>query len=416
MHNKKLHYTLAGIITCSLFYLMILCNVALAGDLKSFRIGVYVNGDTHPQNLPASRMMADMAGHGITRAILLTKQYMELAPQGLNTLAKQWGIELWIGNIRAGDPTDESNMRMMIKLVNSYPDPDAVTGWYADDEVELNYDPARNPGIEKKIRDFVSLIRKLDPKRKTIVNHDARTHQWGGRFMNLGEDISSCSVFWANQYATKFLQKTMDTYHKAYGKNAPPLIFVYGAQSTNTFTSPENMSGAGLEGVTIPELQAIKTGADITDYIMTAHKLGASGASFYIYDGYYDSKYYTLVDERGRSVDGKMEAIQDAADQIAKSEGRPTLKLDVKLEGNAQVITVNPSTCISVKVEISNNGGYTWTPIKGFSKSGGTVKYTPPHTPLIRSYWGMIRARCFDGTKYSQWRVWNVYPWSEPKM
>lgn len=415
MHFCINQSTLTRIIIYSLFALMIPNNVVIAGA-KSFSIGVYVNGDTHPQNLSASRMMADMAGHGISRAILLTKQYMELAPQGLNSLAKQWGIELWIGNIRAGDVTDESNIRMMIKLVNSYPDSDAVKGWYAEDEVELNYDPARNPGIEKQIRDFVSLIRKLDPKRKVIINHDARTRQWDGRFMKLGEDISSCSVFWANHYATKYIQKTMDTYHKAYGQSASPLILVYGAQSTNTFTSPDNMTQAGLEGATLEDLQAIKTRSDITDYIMTAHKLGASGASFYIYDGYYDSKYYTLVDERGRSVNGKMEGIQDAADQIAKAEGRPSLNLDVKMEGASQIITITPSSCISIKVELSNDGGYTWSKVAGFDKSGGSVKYTIPHSPLLRSYWSMVRAQCFDGKKYSQWKVWNVYPWSEPKM
>lgn len=401
---------------------ILIMSVLLVGTTRAraegrgdFCIGVYVNGDSHPQNLPPSRMAADWAAHGITRAVLLTKQYMQLAPQGLNSLAKQWGIELYIGNIWAGTSEDERNMRMIINLVNSYPDSDAVKGWYAGDEVEMSQDPASDPTIEEKLRGFVAMIRELDPNRKVIVNHDARTQKWGGRFASLGEDESWCSVYWANHCAAGYLNKTMAVHHAAYGDAAIPLTFVYGAQSTNTFPAQQNATDAGLEGVTLEQLKATPTRADIADYIMTAHKLGASGASFYVYDGYYDWTFYTLVDARGRSVDGKMEGIRDAVDQIAARAGRPSLTLNVEHDDRSLDIRVKTEPgqrpVESVGVDISYDGGYTWQRVSDFEPQGGAMKYTIPCHPIQRPYWSMLRARCFDGSQYSLWSLWNVYPW-----
>jgi hypothetical protein len=400
---------------------MLLCAApgAFAAGQREFRIGVYVNGDTHPQNLPASRMMADLAAHGITRAVLLTKQYMQLAPQGLHSLAKQWGIQLFIGNIRAGEGADEANMRMLIDLVNSRPDADAVAGWYADDEVEGAHDPAREPDYEAQLRRFVAMIRRMDPGRKVIVNHDARTAKWGGRFVRAGEDESWCSVFWANHFAEGHLRTTMGAHRAAYGASARPLTFVYGAQSTNKFGAESELPTAGLRGATLADLKAVSTRADITDYVMTAYRLGASGASFFVYDGYYDWTYYTLVDERGRSVEGKMEGLRDAADRIAADRGRPTLELQVASSSPALDIAVvtrpGADPVRRTSVQISYDGGYTWSSVPGFGAKGGKMHFVVPHGPIQRGYWSMVRARCFDGTRTSLWSVWNVYPASAPR-
>ena len=263
------------------------------------------------------------------------------------------------------------------------------------------------------------MIRRLDPHRRVIVNHDARTQGWGGRFASLGEDESWCSVFWANHYATEFLRKTMAVHRAAYGEKAMPLTFVYGAQSTNTFNAEQNIIDAGLAKVKLADLKALTTRADITDYILTAFKLGASGASFFVYDGYYDWTFYTLVDARGQSVNGKMEGIRDAADQIAATEGRPGLGLEVKEGGTDLSITIAtlPKTGAvkSVQVELSHDGGYTWMAIGGFGPTGGMVKHTVANPPLQRPYWSMVRARCFDGQNYSLWSVWNVFPWRAPR-
>jgi hypothetical protein len=392
---------------------------ALAAGPREFRIGVYVNGDTHPQNLPGSRMMADMAAHGVSRAVLLTKQYMQLAPQGLHSLAKQWGIQLFIGNIRAGAAADEGNMRMLIDLVNSRPDADAVAGWYADDEVEGAHDPTAEPDYEARTRRFVPMIRRMDPRRRVIVNHDARTEKWGGRFVRAGEDESWCSVFWANHFAEARLRKAMAAHREAYGASAKPLTFVYGAQSTNKFGAESELPTAGLQGATLADLKAISTRSDITDYIMTAYRLGASGASFFVYDGYYDWTYYTLVDERGRSVEGKMEGIRDEAERIAADQGRPTLDLRVASSSPALDIAVatrpGAAPVRRTSVQVSHDGGYSWSSVAGFGAEGGKVRLPIAHHPIQRGYWAMVRARCFDGKRTSLWSVWNVYPASAPR-
>jgi hypothetical protein len=211
----------------------------------------------------------------------------------------------------------------------------------------------------------------------------------------------------------------MAAHREAYGASAKPLTFVYGAQSTNKFGAESELPTAGLQGATLADLKAISTRSDITDYIMTAYRLGASGASFFVYDGYYDWTYYTLVDERGRSVEGKMEGIRDAAERIAADQGRPTLDLRVASSSRALDIAVatrpGAAPVRRTSVQVSHDGGYSWSSVAGFGAEGGKVRLPIAHHPIQRGYWAMVRARCFDGKRTSLWSVWNVYPASAPR-
>ncbi|MDA1280925.1 MAG: sialidase family protein, partial [Chloroflexi bacterium] len=260
------------------------------------RIGVYLAADNHPQNLQLSRMMADWAGHGINTACMRADIYLNLAPQGFHTLAKQWGIDLVVQPTLGPGPEHRRRMQELIQRVDSYQDSDAVTAWYAVDEFEGVYDSDRPADTEKVWRELVSAIKDLDPKRNVIVNHDARTGSWGGRFAQLGEDESWCSVFWANHHAADFLRKTMATHRAAYSDDCPALTLAYGAQSTNKAGSATDYEQHGISGVTLEQLKSVSTREDIADYVLTAHNLGAGGAAFFCYDGYYDFQYYTLAD------------------------------------------------------------------------------------------------------------------------
>ena len=387
------------------------CKPANTPSYPDFRIGIYLAADSHPQNLQLSRMIADWAGHGINTVVIRRDIYYNLAPQGLHSLAKQWEIELIIG-VHFGPASEpRKKMRELIRRVNSYPDSDAVKAWYAADEFEGCYTRQVGPDTERVWREFVSMIKAEDPNREVIVNHDARTDAWGGRFAELGEDESWCSVFWANHYAIDFLRKTMATHRKAYGDVCPPLTFVYGAQSTNKAGSAKDYEQHGISGVTLQQLKQISTREDIADYILTAKKVGASGAVFFCYDGYYDFRYYTLVDERGRSVEEKMEGIRDAAEQIARLEGRPGLQM--KFQANTLLInTLTSSTGQAVKqitVQISDDGGYTWQTIPGLGPTGGTVDCG------YDDHRNILRARCYDDRSYSLWSVGNTFPWAAPR-
>ena len=385
---------------------------------RPFRIGVYLAADNHPQNLQLSRMMADWAGYGITTVCMRADIYLNLAPQGLHTLAKQWGIDLVVQPTLGPGPEHRRRMQELIQRVDSYQDSDAVTAWYAVDEFEGVYGSERPADTEKVWEELVSVIKDLDPKRKVIVNHDARTGSWGGRFAQLGEDESWCSVFWANHHAADFLKKTMATHRAAYSNDCPPLTFVYGAQSTNKAGSATDYEQHGISGVTLEQLKSVSTREDIADYVLTAHQLGAGGAAFFCYDGYYDFQYYTLVDERGRSVEGKMEGIRDAAQQIARSKGRSEVTLtveDMTTQKNKLVITaVTASEGQPVEetlVQISFDGGYSWVTVPGFANNGGTVEHS--YVPAGR--WSMLRARCRNGQNWSLWTVWNAFPAAKPR-
>ena len=387
----------------------------------AFQLGVYLNSNSHPHNLQVSRMMADWARHGVNRVVMITYSFSQLAPQGLCTLAKQWGIELYLGNIwppRLGALEEhERHIQALIDHVNSFPDSDAVRGWYAYDEAEAVLDPRNHPGVEKWLRGFVAQLHRLDPRRKVIVNHDARTRNWGGRFMQLGEDESWCSVFWANHYAEKFLQKVIATHRAAYGEEVP-FVLVYGAQSINKTAQEfgekalEILAPYGVEGLTAEEMKNISTREDIADYILTSHRLGVAGTSLFVYDGYYDYTWYSLVDERGQSKDGKMEGLRDAIEQIRQQEGWPGVSLQVQGEDPLSIavaVTPNGRPVKRVTVEASHDGGHTWLPIPGFDATGGTVKYSKPYC-WQRGLWTMIRARCSDAKHDSLWSVWNVFP------
>ena len=384
-----------------------------------FQVGVYLNSNSHPHNLQVSRMMADWAHHGISRVVVIPYSFSQLAPQGLCTLAKQWGIELYLSNIAPHDLSSlgehEKHIRALIDLVNSFPDSDAVKGWYAHDEVEGRLNPRQHPGVEEWLRGFVAQLRQLDPQRKVIVNHDARTQSWGGRFAQLGEDESWCSVFWANHYAEKFLQKVIATHRAAYGEEVP-LVLVYGAQSINKTAHEDKaleiLAPYGVEGITVEEMKGISTREDIADYILTSHRLGVAGTSFFVYDGYYDYTWYSLVDERGQSKDGKMEGIRDAMEQTRQRDGSPCLDLQVQGGGPLTItvaVTPNGRPVEHVIVEASHDSGYTWQQVPGFDATGGTVEYSMPHR-WQRPLWTMIRARCSDGQHHSLWSVWNVFP------
>ena len=386
---------------------------------RDFRIGVFLAADRHPQNLQLSRMVADWAGHGINTVCMREDIYANLAPQGLNTLAKQWGVDLVVSPIFGAGPTHRARMRELIRLVNGYPDSDAVKAWYACDEFEGRFGTGRPPGVEETWREVVSAIKSLDPTREVIVNHDSRIDSWGGRFAYLGENESWCSTFWANRYASDFLKKTLNTHRRAYGNDCPALTFVYGAQSNNKAGDVKSLEPHGITGVTLEQLRSVSTRDDIADYILTAHGLGAGGAVFFCYDGYYDFQHYTLVDERGRSVEGKMEGIRFAAEQIAGLAGRPKLTMAVQdktAESNQlriEVTTVPGSRPVErVAVEISYNGGYTWHAVPGFGPHGGTVE----HGYVPEGRWSMLRARCDDGKCHSLWSVWNVFPISPPRL
>ena len=383
---------------------------------SGFKMGVYLNSSAHPSNLQMSRMVADWANHGVTQVAVISYVYIQLAPQGLNTQAKRWGIDLYISNCWPAPltPMDEveRDTRATIALVNSYVDSDAVKGWYAGDEVEF-LDPTKLPGIETYERDYVSLLRRLDPKRRVAVNHTDDLGKWNGRFMKLGEDVSWCSVFWANHFAEARLNKVLAAYRAAYGPGKA-LTAVFGAQSlSRAIQEKQQLSLYGLEGLTLEQAQKSVMRADIADYILTAHRLGFAGASLFVYDGYYDATWYSLVDERGRSREGRMEGIRDAMEQIRKSEGCPSLKLDVKFPEIQVTTFANRAPVRKTTVEVSYDSGHTWRPVSGFGAAGGRAELKPP-VSWMRSEWTMVRARCYDGRRHSLWSVWNCFPWREP--
>lgn len=341
---------------------------------------------------------------------------MQFAHQKLHTLAKGWGIAIYISNVRNTSSDAEAQRRdleTIRDLVDSHPDPDAVVGWNVADEVELALDPERHPDAEEHLRAFVELARRVDPKRNILVNHDARNQKWGDRFLRLGEDEPTCSVFFANHLATAHLKRVLRQFEESHPGQRP--LFVYGGQSSNQM-SAEGMARMGLKGGP-DDVRKIEPRDDIVDYILTSYRVGAAGTMFFVYDGYYDYYWYSLVDERGRSKEGKMEGILDAIRQIRRDEGWPCLTLKVTPSRRSlaiEAVTQSHQRPVeSAKVQISFDGGYTWSDIRGFAAAGGTVEFQIPHV-WQRPAWSMVRARCFDGEHHSLWSVWNVFPAPKP--
>ena len=404
--------------------------------ISNFKLSVYFNAHAHPQNLPLSRVLADLAGHGVTRIVVLSQIYNEWAPLGLHRLAKEWGIEIVISNLLNPLTYDknvstatlaqrnEKDMKALIARVNAQPFPEVVTAWYAADEAEYSFKKTDVPDAEIRLRNFVSLIKRLDPKRKVIVNHDARNSQWGG-FFKLGEDESWCSVFWANSYATNFLKKQLAGLQ---ANSKVPVTLVYGAQNMSGESGEilrELLQTYGLENISPEEARKRSVRQDVADYIVNSQRVGAQGAALFTYDGYYDYTYYSMVDERGRSKEGKMEGVRDAVETLSANSGAPSLQVKITpsaflplprtltIETIAAPNATTKTPLQSVQVFVSDNGGHSWQAVKAFSKPNQTVTFELPHD-WQRPNWMMVRARVFDGNKYSLWSVWNALPWSPP--
>ena len=389
---------------------------AIVKPKEPFQLGVYLNAHRHPSNLPVSNMMAHLAAHGVTRVNIISKVYVQFAHQKLHSLAKDWGIAIYVSNVRdtSNDPEAQRRALETIRdLVDSHPDADAVVGWNVADEVEFALDPEKHPDAEDRLRAYVELARRVDPQRRVLVNHDARNQKWGDRFMRLGEDEPTCSVFFANHLAADHLRRVLAQFKESHRGQRP--LFVYGGQSSNQM-SAQSMATMGLKGG-VDDVRRIKVREDIADYVLTSYRVGAAGTMFFVYDGYYDYHWYSLVDERGRSKEGKMEGILDAIRQIRHDEGWPSLTLKVTPSRRSLTIEVatqaNQRPVESTHVQISFDGGYTWSGIEGFSAEGGTVEFRIPHV-WQRPAWSLIRAHCFDGEHHSLWSVWNVFPAPRP--
>jgi hypothetical protein len=388
-------------------------NKASPQTNQSFFVATYLNGHSHPQNLALPRLFADLARHGITRVVLLPFQYDQFAPQGLHEIAKSWNIELIYGLndlSHLAPDQQERDFKALLEHVKSRPGSDAITGWYLCDEIELGC----GPEIEEPLRKFAEMVRRLDPSRTTIVNHHSQNKRWEGRFGRTGEDEAWCSVFFASHHARRFLEGKIAGLREAAG--GKPVVLVYGAQAAG-FVSESDLKTYGNQDITLQDYNRMTPRQAITDYVTTARAVGAAGVALFAYDAYYDYTWYTLVDERGRSVQEKMEGLLDGVTEVRRQQGWPELQLEVSPKPRSLTIAVKTKAGTQlvkeVQVEASFDSGYSWTPVNGFAPAGGTVDFSIPFG-WQRPGWTMIRARCFDGRQHSLWSVWNVFPWAKP--
>lgn len=388
-----------------------------------FKVAVYMNANSHPPNLHLGRMMAQLADSGVDTISMIVYQFQQLAPQGLVSLAKDWGITLnvgvsWPPNIDLAEDSVKTAYQHLIDTIEKYDTTGVVSDWYIADEVETNYGPDKQP--ERYLSRFVQIMKALDPKRGTIINHTDHALKWDGKMLNLGEDETWCSVFWANSGAEKRLDKLLAKYRQSFPQGRG-VVAVFGAQGTSkAITTEENRLFQGIDGMTLAQLKGRSTSRDIQDYVETAFRLGFIGAALFAYDAYYDYTWYSLVDERGRSREGRLEGLRAGVVAIRKAQGHPTVSLTVETkEPNNVVVSVNAvqgkRTIESLNVEVSDDGGYTWASIDGFEKTGGVVDYSPK-VGWQRVGWLIIRARAFDGEMHSLWSVWNVFPARPPNV
>jgi len=392
------------------------------GDTKTpYSMAVYLNSHSHPSNLQMPQMLASLANVGVTRLIVNPRVYLELAPQGLNTVAKRWGMELVVG--MAPDPCSpistnytENEIRESVKLINSYPDSDVVIGWYLSDEIELNYGK-RFPAIGIHLAAISKLFKKYDPARKTFVNHhDDRTNS-DGKLLFAGEECPSCSVFWANHFAIERLREVKSLFRTTYGENVP-LVAVFGAQGTrNALTTETNLQFNKVVGIDLKQVSKIPVRQDIADYVATPFSLGFAGTAFFVYDGYYDYDWYSIVDERGRSKEGRLEGIRDGMAAVRAAEGCPSLAMEVdkeKMRIQLKPAAIDGKPVDEVVLEYSNDGGYSWKPIPDVrpdTQSVSIPQFGFSGLSWMQLEWTMIRSRCAAGGKRSLWTVWNTFGW-----
>ncbi len=393
---------------------------------KRFSLTVYLNSARHPGNLQMPQMLAQLASHGVTRLILLSRVYLELAPQGLHEVAHQWDIEVIPGMIAPNPraPWSERTEQEVAETVRylSRFNPD---GYYVEDEIEINLDPESTPGVLEHLQKIVQAFEKYAPGVPVIVNHTDHPNQDGteshsaGTLFYGGENTSYCSVFWANRYGEKRLRKLQREFARVYGRTPAELVCIYGAQGTaRAIVSDAHLPMHDLEG-TPADFAAISIRDDIADYLLTPFRLGFGGSGIFAYDGYYDYRWYSLVNERGESVDGRMEGMLDGMRLIRTAEGAPELAMEVtpearrvRLTPKANVLTGTPVA--ETVLEISYDGGFSFEPVPGVPAQGGEVTVDLPLS-WMRFEWSMLRARCRAGDKWSLWQVWNVLPAPDPR-
>jgi hypothetical protein len=417
-------------------------NVRLTSTVQTFEpfgLSIYLTAPKHAPNLELSRMLADLASLGCTRVIVPASMYRQLAARNINQLAKDWGIDICIGNIFKDDflnpatpPTATdiidpvawnqalSDFDALKAYVDAQPSADAVKAWYLAHKIELSISPTNLPQAQQVLRNLVGYVKGADPGRKTLINHDFRRSAWGRSFLWPGEDESWGSTFFHNSYANAALAGIVSDLKSINPSGKATCVF--GAQGVQGFSTQQMLSDYEIVGLTVAGAQARSAYIDIQDYLLTSYNLGGSGAALFCYDGYYDFQYYTLVSERGQSQSNKLEAVRLAMNQIAAMEKRPTTTLGVTWTNGQNGVTVSVNTAAAaggaavtnLTVQVSVDGGNTWNTMSGFALSGGQVNYDYASQRWLRPNLTMVRARCKAGDRYSLWQVYNAHPVAPP--
>ena len=391
---------------------------------KNYELLIYLNAHSHPSNLQMPRVLADLANMGTTIIVMYPSVYYDWAAQGLNSLAKKWGIGIIVNGMyvapgKLDDKQIKDSFAKTIKRINSYENGEAVIGYAVTDEVEIHWDINKNPEAETYFRKLNKILQDLDPNRVSFVNHSDHLIKWDGRMMRTGETLAGSSVFWANRFAENRLKKLRESLNGA-GLNNVPQIAIYGAQGTaNALVNQDLLTLNKIEGITLDQVKTISIPDDICDYITVPFGQGFAGSGLFAYDAYYTYTWYSIVDERGRSKEGRREGIRKGMEIIYAAQDAPQLVLKVEPVDDANMqITVNASSknaqIKDIIAEISYDGGVNWDKIDNINADKTSVIYKLPELWMY-PHLAMVRAIAIDSNgKKSLYSVWNVFPWSKP--
>jgi len=401
----------------------------------SFRFGMYSYN-----LLPPEQAFREWANAGI-RFVWINQAGMARAygdrsqVKNINLLAKNYGIELMVQLFYQPEwGMDESKMKRAItdyvRWVNALPDSDAIVAWGYGDEIEnpphIDAFPGQNEkekraASSKAYTRFAQLLKEMDPKRRTIIDHS--DPPW----ISSGEEETWCSTPFAARACQRNILKRQAEARKLGHDN---MILV--AQVASVMPTWEDMTYSGYpQGMTGAEFLSQHSAAQIIrEYMLAAYENKTAGIIFYCYDGedQHSSSPHIFKDTLGRDILGRWPAFVEASREIQKRMGRPLCQLiwyapghikraycyDPKTQQASLHVVVTPGArpIEKVALEYSSDAGYHWQTL-GQAVEG---KGKPFHyrldvdvNKLASGKQGLFRARAFDGEQWSAWSISSFF-------
>lgn len=311
-----------------------------------FMMAVYVCSSEQVMTVPLEKVFSDFTSRGVELANFNMLNYYPLAREKkLNQYAKANGIQILLqmsfNPEKHGNLSDEemsAAIKQEVAALDAIEGSDAVVAWYVCDEIEdvAGYGPDRQEKLkqhEKAFQRWNTMVRKLDSKRRTVVNHN------GSEWLASYEDEPICSTGFTTRYNSyKVRERIAEAKRLGYKK------YFLVSQASRVPDGTPNIRYYGYrEPINDRVIDSLSGAETIQDHAEVAFTEGASGCMYFLYwAGGANYQPWTLTDINGNDYQGKWNAVLRAMRNIRKWEGAPSCKI-TKPESNSWV-TLGPKS------------------------------------------------------------------------